>query len=572
MNQLRNSLIAVLGFLVLGATVVHAQTSELAPETLYHNGKIVTVNESFDIAEALMVRDGRIVAVGSDAELERLADSDTRMVDLNGQTVLPGFYDNHVHIGVGQDPSIQDWSHIETSEELIEALKERVREVPEGEWIQAGLSTERLTEQELPRKEALDEVAPNHPVALERMHVMIVNSMALEKAEITKETPEPSGGQIGRYSNGEPNGLLRETPAQRLVTRVIPDWTPDDSTARQNIRSDLAALPQLGITSLNIAGMQPHTLQWLQGAYERWQDELPRSTVQVRIRPGYDAYDDIDRAINEELALIEDLRFHTNFGDDQLKLGAIKMSIDGGMTGQAGWMLEPYEGRPDYHGTVRIPERALYQVGKKAHELGWQLGIHAIGDAAVQSAVDALDRILQESPRSDHRHFIHHIEVKPPEQTLETMADRNIIAAMQPNFTYSLASYYQAAMDEGERIETVNPQTSLLDKGIRMSFGSDGLPLGPLVGLYGAVVRRGEDGKVYGPDERVSIEQAIRFYTMESAFMNFEEQDRGSLEVGKLADMVVLSEDILTIDPERLLDVEVEKTIIGGEVVYSRSE
>jgi len=539
----------------------------LEPDVVFVNGKIITLDGAGRIVEAVAARDGRIVAVGTNREIRALAGQSTRVIDVQGRTVIPGFYDNHAHLGTGRDPSIQEWDHISSWEELAAALRARAREVPEGEWIQAHLSTERLPEQVLPTRRELDRVVPNHPVALHRMHVMLVNSLALEKAGITRDTPDPRGGRIDRDERGEPNGILREQPAHRLVERVIPEWQPDPESAEQTLRNQLRHLASLGITSVNVPGVRPHVLPRLQKVYERWGDELPRVTVQIRISPGFDMYDDPEEGIRTELGYIEGLRFYTGFGNDRIKLGAIKMSVDGGMTGQAAWLIDPYKHDPDFHGVVRIPPEVLYAVGRRAHDLGWQLGIHAIGDAAVQAAVDVLDRILTESPRDDHRHYLHHIEVKPPEATLDKMARHGIIAAMQPNFTYSLAPYVENALAQ-EKLGSVNPQKELIERGIRISFGSDGLPLGPLVGIYAAVTRKGINGVVYGPDQRIGVLDALRYYTLGSAYMTFDEDERGSIEVGKYADMTVLSGDILTIDPERILDLQALMTVVGGEVIY----
>jgi predicted amidohydrolase YtcJ len=223
---------------------------------------------------------------------------------------------------------------------------------------------------------------------------------------------------------------------------------------------------------------------------------------------------------------------------------------------------------PEFHGVVRLPEEALYRVAKRGHELGWQLGVHAIGDGAVQMSVNVMERILRESPRDDHRHYLHHFSVKPPEETFEKMAELGIMVASQPAFMYWFTSFTTEVL-QGEKEQTNNPQQSILDHGIPLSYGSDGAPTDPRVQLWAAVNRRGWDGKIYGADEAVTVEEAIRAHTMGTAYMNFDEDVKGSLEVGKFADMVVLGEDILTIDPDQIKDLTIERTIIGGKEVYS---
>ena len=550
-----------------------------APEVIYHNAKVVTVGESFEIAEAVAIRDGRIVAVGSDSDVRGLASAETRVVDLGGKTMVPGFYDNHVHVGVeGEDVEI------ETPADLRRVLEAQASKVPEGEWIVAWLKRP-YWHMKMPSRWVIDAIVPNHPVVLSQTFKTGVNSLALERAGITRDTPDPDdGGYIGRDEDGEPTGVLQGGVATRLVTRVMPraEEGLDDESARGNLRRSLQKFPPMGVTSVNLAGwMGPNSFRFAQDVYERWGDGLPRMTLQPGISPGYDSYDDLEEGVRASIAELEGVGFKTGMGDDRLKLGAIKMAVDGGIAAPSFWTLKPYDGlvryeeqgafeNPDFQGVVRVPEESLYRVGKRAHDLGWQLGIHAIGDAAIAMVVDVLERILRESPRADHRHYVHHFTVKPPEETLRKIRDLDIIVSSQPNFTYFNTAFMVAAVS-GDRLMTQNPQRSLIDWGIRMSYGSDGLPYGPLLGIWAAVTRRGYDGKVYGADEGISVEEAIRFYTMGSAYMTFDEGERGSIEVGKVADMVVLSEDILTIDPLRIRDVAVELTIIDGTEVFSGS-
>lgn len=558
----------------LSAACAKQVPEPFAPDVVYHNGKIVTLDARSSIVEALAVRDGRIVATGTNSDVKALKGANTKLVDLRGRTVLPGLYDNHVHLGVGRNPNVYDWMSVSSTEQLYSVLKDAVAKTPAGEWIQARLSTELMTEDLLPTRTDLDRIAPRNPVAIERMHVMLVNSLALQKAGITRKTPNPPGGMIDRDANGDPNGRVREGPAQKLIRAVIPKWEPDPEAARQVIRETLRGFVAQGLTSVNGGMMRPQYLHLVQDVYDRWGHELPRLTMQPRISPGYDTYDDLDEGIAKEIALIEGMSIRTGFGDDRFKMGAIKMSVDGGMTGQAAWLTESYKGRSGYYGVVRIPEEALYAVSKRAHDLGWQLGIHAIGDAAVESTVRVYDRILRESPRSDHRHYIHHWSINPSEETIRKTAELDVIVAIQPNFTHSLAAYYANAT-EGDKLQRNNPTASLLERDIRVSYGSDGLPLGPFVGIYGAVTRRATEfagptsGEVHGPTERVSVEQALRLYTQGTAYMTFDEADRGVLEPGKLADFIAIAEDIFSIDPERIRSIQPVLTVIGGQIVWT---
>jgi predicted amidohydrolase YtcJ len=569
---MKRTFIAVMALTIVGPGVLLAQSS-LPPDVIYHTGKIFMGNEDSDIVEALAVRDGRIIAVGSSADLERLASDETRLVDLQGKTVLPGFYENHNHVSAGNlDPRVQNWRDIASREDLLTALSERAAELPTGEWIIGTLRNENMPQHKLPTRWEIDEVVAGHPVFLRRGHISVANSLALQQAGITSDTPDPPGGKIEKNDDGEPIGWQRESSGHRQVTGVIPPPPPPDANqARDQIQDQLESLLSHGITSVNVPGVRPEELGWFQDVYSRAGERIPRAIVQLRVRPGYDQYDDAMEGADSANAEIEALSFHTGFGNERMKLGAIKMSIDGGFSAAGFWTIPGYPDRPDYHGVIRIPEEALYRVAKRAHDRGWQLGIHAIGDGAVQMSVNVLERIVTESPRPDHRHYIHHFSVMPPEETFRKMVKWGILVSSQPNFTYSLGPYNASPGLTPERLETNNPQRTVLRYGIPLSYGSDGMPTGPLVGIYAAVTRKGVDGKVYGPDERLTIEEAVRAYTMGSAYQNFDEDNWGSLEIGKFADMVILNEDILTVDPDRIKDLWVEQTIINGVLVYSAS-
>jgi predicted amidohydrolase YtcJ len=541
-------------------------------DSIYYNGKVATVDDQFTIAEAVAVRDGRIVAVGSNRNVRHLATRGTKQLDLGGRTVLPGFYDSHVHLNIGDPPEVHDWTNLQTFADLAAALREQARTLPKGTWIQGRLKNESFPEQRLPHRRDLDSLTPDHPVVLTRgAHVMILNSLGIRRAGITRASRPAPGGSIDLDANGEPTGILREGAAWRLVWPHVPQSPVDPASARVALRHTLDQLPALGVTSISVPGMRPKELRFIQDLYAHEGDSLVRATVQLRLWPGYDEYDDLGVAVRESIREMEGLSFHSGFGNERLKLGAIKLSIDGGLTGQGFWSTQPYPGRPNFRGTIRIPESALYPVVKRGHELGWQFGIHAIGDAAVDMTVRVLERVYEETGRGEQRDYLHHVSVRPSDATLDKMAELGIAVSSQPNFSYALSPYAVSALT-GERLQTNNPQQSLLRHGIRVGYGSDNMPLGPLVGIYAAVTRKGVDGKVYGPDERVTVEEAIRAYTMGTAYLTNDENNRGSLEPGKLADMVVLDQDILAASPDQIKDIPVYMTVVGDKVLYRRTQ
>jgi hypothetical protein len=562
------------------ALLSFALSAALAPDVVYVNGKIVTVDSSFTMVQAVAIRDGRFVAVGSNEAVRALAGSGTAVVDLGGKTALPGFYDNHIHLDPdeslqkweeGYIPAIEEWCRgADTMEKLLAALAAEAARSPKGEWIRGGLTRLDWPNDKIPTRWQLDSAAPENPVVLTRgPHTYILNSRALELAGIDETTPDPGGGRIVRDEKGIPMGRVLES-ARRMVNRVMPPSPPiEREEGLRRMKTVLGELASLGITAVNIAGVRPNRVSWVQELYERWGEELPRAVMQIRLSPGHDSYDDPEEGVRKSIAEMEGLGFRTGFGNDRLSLGAIKMSIDGGLSAPVFWSLEPYEERPDFFGAVRIPAEVFHLVAKRAHELGWQLGIHTMGDGAVKMVVDELEKILQASPREDHRHYLHHIAVKPPEETLAKMARLGILAASQPSFTVGLGAYAAEALDD-ERERTQNPTRSLLDHGIRVSYGSDSAPYGPLITIWTAVTRKGFQGRVYGPEEAVRVEEAIRLHTLEPAYLTFQEKEKGSIEVGKLADMVVLGEDILTVEPDRIRSIPIEATIVGGREIYER--
>jgi predicted amidohydrolase YtcJ len=430
--------------------------------------------------------------------------------------------------------------------------------------------------QTLPDRHDLDAVVSDRPVYLTRgPHTSIMNSRVLEMAGITRETEFIGGGEVGKDASGEPDGRLYDA-ARRLVADILPS---DDARGGalpfdeqiENLRHRMLEFASMGITAVNVASVRPSQFRLFQETWARYGDELPRATLQLRLSPGYDTWDDLEEGARVSIEELESLGFVTGFGDDRLRIGAVKMSIDGGLSAPVFWSLEPYENRPDFQGVIRIPAEAFYPVAKRAHELGWQLGIHTMGDGAVKMVVDEVEKILTESPRVGHRHYLHHVAVKPPQETIDKMARLGIGVASQPAFTVGLGSYAVEALAE-EREATMNPTKSLLDAGIWVSWGSDGAPHGPRVSIWTGVTRRGWDDGVYGSEEAVSREQAVRLHTWAPAYQTFSEDVTGTIEVGKYADFVILGEDIFTIEPERIRYVPIRGTIVGGREIWSAGE
>ena len=513
-------------------------------------GKIAVVDDAFSIAQTVVVTEGRIVAVGSNDLTSQYRAETT--IDLGGRLVVPGFNDTHTHIRGNARRHI-DLGGTESIAEIQGLIRDKVAEIGEGEWVTGyGWSEDELSEGRRPLRSDLDEAAPNSPVILTRAggHSGVANSLALSLAGVDEQTPQPEGGVIERDASGRLNGVIRER--QGMVSRLVPDATPEElrETQVQMLRDQLA----LGITSLIQAGESPEGFERWRSIYDEFGSELPRAAVQIRWVGG-------DR--------LGEFGQMTGDGDDRLRVGAIKVLVDGGFTGPAAYTIDPYKGQSDYRGLLNLPEEELRSLVLEANALGWQLGFHAIGDAAIELTVDAFVDALERDPREDHRHYLNHFTVPPPEATLDLMAAHGIAIAQQPNFTYTLEGRYVENLD-GDRLAHNNPVRVPMEHGIFMALGSDILPIDPRVGLYAAVTRKGMSGEVFGPDEALTIAEAIRGYTANGAWLTFEEDTKGTLEVGMLADMVVLSEDLLSIDPERIMDVQVDMTIVDGQPLYER--
>ena len=543
--------------LLLVGSVARSASSQAPVDLILHNGKVFSADELLSIYSAVAVRDGRIVALGWDGL--RAEYRAARTIDVDGKLVVPGFIDTHIHIS-GDPERWVDLSGLENMSELKARVTRKAEQLGSGEWITGyGWSEDELAELRKPLRSDLDDAAPVNPVVLTRAggHSSVANSLALEEAGIAPDTETPPGGIIELDESGEMNGILREG-AQGLVRRMVPDPTPEE--LRVSFIQNLRDLLPLGITGIVQAGVGIQGYEQWAEVYREYGGELPRAAVQLRVPP------DADRAIE----MLDRFGKTTGDGDEWLRVGPMKFFVDGGYTGAAAWTLEPYKGQPGYFGTgALIDDEGLYQISKAAHDLGWQMGFHTIGDAAIKLAVDVWSRIIEESPRADHRHYLNHFTVRPPVETMQKMASHNIHIAQQPNFTYTLEGRYADNL-EGERLQTNNPIRSPMSHGVFVALGSDVLPIGPMVGLYAAVTRKGMSGEVYGPSEALTMPEAIVGYTRLAAHLTFEEDVKGSLEVGKYADMVVLSQDLLTIDPDETMETEVEMTILGGAVVYER--
>ena len=540
--------------LMVASACTTANPPTTAVDLLVQNARILTVDADFTIAQAMAVDDGRVVAVGDAALGQRY--QARQILDLQGATVMPGFNDSHSHIH-SYAPHYIALQKLTSIAAIKQAVAAMAQTLGPGAWITGyGWSEDQLSEQRRPLIADLDAAAPDNPVLLTRAggHSAVANTLALARANIDTQTPQPDGGVIETDARGALNGIIRER--QDLIADLIPEPTPEQVS--ESLRASLEELLPLGITSVTQASDQIERWPIWRSLYAEHGARLPRASVQMHWQG--------QETMRTFLAQAE-----TNLDTSRLRLGAIKIFADGGFTGPAAFTKEPYRGETEYRGYLNMPEQALRDLIDEVHQAGWQMGIHAIGDAAIEITADALAQSIDANPRDDHRHYLNHFSMRPADATMQQMAAHGIAITQQPNFTYTLAGRYSTYLD-GWRLEHNNPIRGPMEQGIFVALSSDILPIGPMVGLYAATTRRGMDGRVYGADEAITMQEAITAYTHGGAWLGFEEAQKGRLVPGMLADFIVLSSDPLATPAEAVMDIEVQQTWIGGQRVWSADD
>jgi predicted amidohydrolase YtcJ len=536
-----------------------------AADLIVTNAKVWTVDHAHPTAEALAVLDERIVAVGGAAEIDQWRGAKTRVLDARGRLLLPGFNDAHVHfIPGGVQLGSIDLHEARSAQDFTQRLAEfiQTRHLRPGEWITGGDWDEQLWDHPaLPTRELIDAVTPQNPVAVDRHdgHEILANSFALRLAGITAKTPSPPGGEIMHAANGEPNGILKDA-AQALVLDKVPPLTHEQRLAAAKRALDHAA--SLGVTS--VQDMNP---EYADMAVYAELEQAGQLTARVYAAPLETGWQDQAK-----------LGLRHSFGSDYYRLGALKGYADGSLGSTTAYFHQPYLDAPNTRGLLsdefQNQQQAFARL-RAADQAGLQLCIHAIGDAAIGLTLDMFSQITRADGPADRRFRIEHAQHVAPED-FDRFAKLGVIASVQP--------YH--AIDDGiwleKRIGVQRGKTSyafrtFLDRGVHLAFGTDWTvaPLNPLLGLYAAVTRATLDGKHpdgWNPEQKLTLEQAIEAYTLGSAYAEFQEKEKGSITPGKLADFVILSDDIFKIAPADLRKVKVELTVVGGRVVYGGVE
>lgn len=529
-----------------------------------HGGDIVTVDPARPRATALLALGERILAVGDDAavisQYRALSGlpgvARAELIDLRGRAVVPGMIDSHLHLlWYGFFLQQVDLNGADSIAELQKRVAEGVARAGAGDWIQGGgWQQDSFAEKRMPSRYDLDAVAPDRPVMLHRVcyHAVVVNSKALQLAGITAATPDPTGGVIDRDpATGEPTGILREH-AVNLITRCIPE--PTDEQALAALRLACRAASAAGLTSV-------HTNDGPGQAIAHYLRLRDAGELTVR------TYFDTTIEPQDETALT----LPAGIGDDWVRAGAVKMFTDGSLGARTAWLNAPYSDDPSTCGMPVFTQHEIDTMVRKAHTRGRQVAIHAIGDRAVGMALDAIESALRDEPRADHRHRIVHAQVVR-QDLVERMAALGVVADIQPKFVTGELQWVPDRLGPG-RLDYAYCWSKMLAAGVRCAGGSDCPvePLEPLWGIYAAVTRSGMDGEPQGgwlPGERLDPLRALELFTIDAAYGAFEEDCKGSLTAGKLADCVVLDRAIDTVPPHEIKDIKVEITIAGGRVVY----
>jgi len=532
-------------------------------DSVYLNGNIYTMDDDNPHATAMAIKGDKLLYVGTDEGAKAYIGSATQVVDLEGQTVIPGLIEGHMHVGnLGQTMLMID-AFWKPKDVILQAVKEAAEAAEPGEWIQGrGWMNTVWEDDSFPSKEDLDAVAPNNPVSLQRAdaHMFWFNSMALDMAGVTKDTPNPQGGEILKTEDGEVLGCLTDTAAS-IVRAIIPSWTDD-----QLKQAAILAQEQLfsyGFTSVLDAGASVHQL-------DLYKEQYASGDLKLRVYPLVM----LSSTEGPEADYIRTTKPTGMLYDNHLHIAGVKIIGDGSLGARSAAMLEEYSDRAGYTGEYRFTDEEAYQVIKLAYDNGYQTGVHAIGDGTNNQVLDVYERLMKENPREDPRMRLEHFQIVTPDD-IDRAIELGVLPAMQ--FTHATSDWLVAEDRVGsERIKSSYAWRTIIDKGSIIIGGSDAPVelVNPYHGLYAGVTRMDKDCQPEGgwyANEKVTREEALKAFTIWAAYGMFEEDIKGSLEAGKLADFVIIDRDYMTCPETDIKDIQALVTVSGGEVVYTKN-
>jgi len=553
-----------------------------AADMILLNGKIFVGDSAATTVQAIAVRGGRIVVAGRNDQVQRVAGEGTRVIDLHGQFVTPGFNDAHVHLAAGGGSLLNvDLQGVTSTAEVERRVRAAAATATPGEWILGrGWDQTRLPASELgaggwPTKAVLDRASPNNPVALSRVdgHTSWVNTAALRLAGIDRVTRSPAGGEIVRDASGEATGILKEDPARNLVTSKVPP--PSPAQIRRQIVAAMELAARTGVTSVQSdvspvsAGSAADDSPALPDAFRVYQELHRADSLTVRV---YTWFPLDSRVIDS----FRRLGVRAGYGDEWLRMGMVKGYTDGTLGSRTAYMLEPFSDDVHTHGLAQYTQGRLDSLVAEADAAGLQVILHAIGDAANRQALDAFERAERINPAHERRHRIEHAQVLAPED-IPRFRQLGVIASMQPTHATSDMRWAEQRIGRQRAHQGAYVWRSLLNAGATVIFGTDFPvePIRPVEGIYSAVTRqsREEPGVPPGgwmPEQKLTRAEAIRLYTAAPAYGEWQERVKGTLRPGMLADFVVWSADLLTIPEREILTAEPLMTVVGGRTVYQK--
>ena len=543
---------------------------DLRADLILTGGNIITINAQLPRAEAIAIKHGRILAVGACTDVDQFRGSGTEVIDLKGRTVVPGFNDAHNHMasfGMQLQMVSLKYPSVQTVPDILRALKERAASRKTETWVKgAGYDNNKLPDGRHPTCWDLNEVSINHFVYIKHTsgHMCVVNSKALELIGVGENTPDPEGGHIDRNEKGEPTGLLQENAQVLVSDRFYP--YPINTIVDALQAANQVYLAE-GITSHAEAGVGFLSDLELQAYWEAVQQGKLniRSNLMILAEKMLEISGAEGRSF---IGLSQGIR--TGWGDDRLRIGPMKMFFDGSLIGKTAAMNEGYVTDPDNIGFFATSEEKIRDWIMRGHRSGWQLAIHAIGDRAISYILDCYEEALKQFPRPDHRHRIEHCGVVNP-RIIDRIEKLGVIPVPQQHFIGELGDGFRTVLGP-ERNRWCYPQRSFLDRGIPIPGSSDRFVVNgaPLLGIHDAVNQKTDSGADYVPEEKITAEEALRMYTLHSAYAGFEENIKGSLEAGKLADLTLLGADPTAVAPAEIAHIPVQGTIVDGEVLYEK--